>query len=171
MGEQTITVGHTPTPWKISNYRPYNIIARDPDESTFKVGDDKFSTLVSVHGEHLAANAAFIVEAVNSYDSLRDRCNALEVALRGLLPYLSTEAQLLDYASMNEGRASGFDMASVKAREALAEGEEEKTPVTEMTVEERAEFALDMYRDLFSEPQFRQAVKNVANQIRVYHER
>lgn len=41
-------------------------------------------------------------------------------ALEGLLPYLSTEAQLLDYASLNEGQASSFDTASVKARAALS---------------------------------------------------
>lgn len=45
---------------------------------------------------------------------------ALYEALKALLPYLTDKTQLLDYASLNEGRASGFDVASVKAREAIA---------------------------------------------------
>ena len=49
--------------------------------------------------------------------------DALVTAVNTLLPYLSTEAQLLDAASLNEGRASGFDMASVKVRAAIAEVE------------------------------------------------
>lgn len=40
-------------------------------------------------------------------------------ALETLEPYLATKADMLDYASLNEGRASGFDTASMKAREAL----------------------------------------------------
>lgn len=59
--------------------------------------------------EEIAANAKLIAAAPALYE-----------ALIALLPYLSTEAQLLDYASLNEGRASGFDVASVKARAALA---------------------------------------------------
>ena len=44
-------------------------------------------------------------------------------ALIALLPYLSDQAQLLDGAACNEGRASGFDVASVRARAALAKAE------------------------------------------------
>ena len=44
----------------------------------------------------------------------------LVAALRALEPYLSTEAEMLDAASLNEGRASGFDVASLKARAALS---------------------------------------------------
>lgn len=31
--------------WKISNYRPPSIIQRDPKESTYKIGDDKYAPL------------------------------------------------------------------------------------------------------------------------------
>lgn len=41
-------------------------------------------------------------------------------ALEALEPHLNTEAQMLDYASLNEGRASDFGVASMKARRALA---------------------------------------------------
>jgi hypothetical protein len=37
-------------------------------------------------------------------------------ALKVLLPFLSTEAQLLDNASLNDGVACEFDTASVHAR-------------------------------------------------------
>lgn len=53
-------------------------------------------------------------------DALIRAAPALYEAVMALLPYLSDRTQLLDYASLNEGRASGFDIASVKAREALA---------------------------------------------------
>jgi hypothetical protein len=64
----------------------------------------------NIYDEEMARE---IQRAVNSYEPLVE-------ALRALEPYLSTEAQLLDAASLNEGRASGFDMASVKARAALS---------------------------------------------------
>jgi len=54
---------HTPGPWKISNYRPYNIIARDPAESTYEVGDDKFTPFASAFGENREANASLIAKA------------------------------------------------------------------------------------------------------------
>lgn len=47
-------------------------------------------------------------------------CTELAGAAESMLPYLSTEDQLLDYASLNDGRAAGFDTASVKMRKALA---------------------------------------------------
>lgn len=59
------------------------------------------------------ANAEFIVRAANNYDALVEALEALE-------PYLTDEAAMLDYASLNEGRASGFDTASIKARRALS---------------------------------------------------
>lgn len=62
--------------------------------------------------------ASMILREHNSHD-------ALVAALKALEPYLSTEAQMLDYASLNEGRASGFDVASIKARKALALAEKE----------------------------------------------
>lgn len=60
---------HTPTPWKSSGYRPFALIARDPNESTYKVGDDRFTPFVHFSGSLATqrANADFIVEAVNSH--------------------------------------------------------------------------------------------------------
>lgn len=52
--------------------------------------------------------------------------DALYEALKALKPYLSTEAQMLDYASLNEGRAAEFDTASVKALAAIALADKEK---------------------------------------------
>lgn len=66
------------------------------------------------------------VVRAESYDSLLEVFEVLKHALNALLPYLSTEAQLLDDASLNEGRASRFDIASVRARKALALAESPK---------------------------------------------
>lgn len=59
---------------KVSNYRPNRIIARDPNESTYKVGDDKFPTIAHVDNiEH----ARHIVLCVNSHDELIKAFNEL----------------------------------------------------------------------------------------------
>jgi hypothetical protein len=69
--------------------------------------------LNDAEAEEIQVNFAdYICQAVNNHQALVDVLLALE-------PYLSTEAQMLDAASLNEGRASGFDIASVKARKAL----------------------------------------------------
>ena len=61
--------------------------------------------------ESLRADLAAVTE---------QRDKALD-ALAALEPYLTTEAQMLDSASLNEGRASSYDTASIKARKVLAE--------------------------------------------------
>lgn len=45
---------------------------------------------------------------------------ALLAACKAILPYLSTETEVLDDAAMNEGRASGYGSASLKLRAAIA---------------------------------------------------
>ena len=97
------TPSFTPGPWGVNEHgyeSPYLVKAFIEKED----GD-----LICGLYEGDGANARLIAAAP-----------ALYAALIGLLPYLSTQVQLLDYASLNEGRASGFDTASVKAREALA---------------------------------------------------
>lgn len=56
--------------WKISNYRPFGIIERDPSESTYEWGDDKFPIIVGVRGSLVEQKerAELIVRAVNAYD-------------------------------------------------------------------------------------------------------
>lgn len=63
---------HTPRPWKINGYRPFGLISRDPRESTYKLGDDKFTPFVHFSGtiENQRANAELIVKAVNSHEAL-----------------------------------------------------------------------------------------------------
>jgi hypothetical protein len=49
-------------------------------------------------------------------------CRELAEAIQSIEPYLSTQTELLDHAASNEdGRASGYDVASVKCRKALAQ--------------------------------------------------
>jgi hypothetical protein len=44
-GRNQDSTRHTPEPWRVSNYRPQRVIARDPAEGTYEHGDDKFPTL------------------------------------------------------------------------------------------------------------------------------
>lgn len=72
---------------KVSNYRPNRIIERDPNESTYKVGDDKFPTLLEV----VRTNSTFkdlevarrIVYCVNNIDLVVE---ALEAINRDIIP-------------------------------------------------------------------------------------
>ena len=66
--------------WKISNYRPFGIIERDPNESTYEVGDDKFPIIVDVRGsfQEQQERAAKIVHAVNSLATNSARIAELE---------------------------------------------------------------------------------------------
>lgn len=55
--------------WKISNYRPYGLIERDPDESTFEYGDNEFPFIAVFQQGTLQeqkARAERIVFAVNN---------------------------------------------------------------------------------------------------------
>lgn len=58
-----------------------------------------------------------VVEAVNNYDALRARCNALEVALKNLCGFLNVTPLRL-----NDGDSMTISMLTDAAREALAEG-------------------------------------------------
>lgn len=49
---------YTKGPWKVSNYRPYNIIARDPKESTYEKGDDAFRSLALVCSDSIETTKA-----------------------------------------------------------------------------------------------------------------
>lgn len=40
--------------WKVSNYRSNHIICRDPSESTYNVGDDKFKIIAYVDDFRIA---------------------------------------------------------------------------------------------------------------------
>lgn len=51
------------------------------------------------------------------------RVGELEEGIRQIKPYLATETEILNDASLNEGRASGFAVASLKLRK-LIEGRE-----------------------------------------------
>lgn len=48
-----------------------------------------------------------------------ERLQAIEAAARQMLPYLTDENEMLDYASLNDGRASEYDVASVALLKAL----------------------------------------------------
>lgn len=52
---------------KISNYRPYAILARDPDESTYELGDDKFTPIIIGIDKEFAEE---LVLRYNAYEEL-----------------------------------------------------------------------------------------------------
>jgi Lar family restriction alleviation protein len=56
-----------PTKLKVCGYRPYRIIARDPSESTYKVGDDKFGAVAYPSGD-LNFQARFAAELVRRWN-------------------------------------------------------------------------------------------------------
>lgn len=57
---------------KISNYRPYAILARDPKESTYEVGDDKFTPIADVR------EADFAEELVRRYNECKNDDSLLQ---------------------------------------------------------------------------------------------
>lgn len=69
----------TKGPWKISNYRPYDILRRDPEESTYKVGDDKFSPLfhTCTWPPRTSANASFVAHSRQDIPDLIAHARAL----------------------------------------------------------------------------------------------
>lgn len=111
MSNQKQQKGHTPIPWAIG-----------ADGKTIMAGRG-FGYVVacisgaSTSGRRDKENSRFIVQAANAHDELLAAVKGALEAYNAMEPYLSTRAQLLDYASLNEGRASGFDIASVKMRE------------------------------------------------------
>jgi len=83
--------------------------------------DDEGVWIMSTHVEDaVVASIGMDLPEAKANARLIAAAPALYEALEALKPYLSTEAQMLDAASLNEGRAGGFDVASVKARAALA---------------------------------------------------
>jgi hypothetical protein len=108
----------TPRPWVEGE----NIKFRLMTDVCGRGGEDYIADCGMLNGlsaVQCEANAALIVKAVNALDRHLAIIKQLREALQGLEPYLSTEEQMLDYASLNDGRASGFGVASLNARAAL----------------------------------------------------
>ena len=70
-------IGHTPTPWKVSI------------GSTHIPGVCKFESIHGMYSNH-EANAAFIVEAANNYESLKARVAELEALMHSARKHLKT---------------------------------------------------------------------------------
>jgi hypothetical protein len=99
--------------WALSSPMSNEIIRKDLGSTYSVTGIDvghHYGQIVVFNAPGLAA---VILREHNAHGKLVE-------ALRALKPYLTDEAQMLDAASLNEGRASGFDVASLKARAALA---------------------------------------------------
>ena len=76
---------HTPTPWKVSDYRPYEIIPRSQDESTYEQGDNGFP-VVCYPTYNAKANAEFIVRACNAHVQLVETLKESFEAMLNLCP-------------------------------------------------------------------------------------
>jgi len=104
----------TARPWRIQSRgidRIYDVIVNESGEK--RIASVGVSTVGIPESK---ANGQLIVAAVNSYDAMLGVLKALE-------PYLVTHNEMLNDASMNEGRVSGFALASMKARDAIAVAE------------------------------------------------
>lgn len=116
----------TPGPWKavIGRWTDDNPIfgfaIRCADDAEHKRRNELSIASIGLAEPNVSAGASYSQGEFIGNARLIAAAPALYEALIALEPYLSTEAQLLDAASLNEGRASGFDMASVKARKSLA---------------------------------------------------
>lgn len=145
MEEETITVEHTPTPWSLD----IDELDREEDGTVIAgmitirqiercLHDTEWAE--SSDWDRDLANAAFIVEAVNNYDSLRARCNALEVERDKLREALGNLAFSYDDRDRGDGcwcsihddgqtnfeRTGAHEATCQAVREALAEGENSK---------------------------------------------
>jgi hypothetical protein len=85
MVDQPMTATHTPTPWRVNGY--YSRPLPDKPKGSQIVSDrgDGFEFHIAAVGTHpginteqARANAAFIVEAVNSHEALKARIQELE---------------------------------------------------------------------------------------------
>ena len=54
---------------KISTYRPYGLLERDPAESTYEVGDDKFPVVAHINDRRIAER---IVSCVNALAGIQN---------------------------------------------------------------------------------------------------
>lgn len=87
----TTPQAHTKEPWKVSNYRPAQIIARNPSESTYEKGDNLFEPLAVVstgNGFADLANAVRIVQCVNALAGIQDPAAAIAAAREALVTAL-----------------------------------------------------------------------------------
>lgn len=79
------------------------------------IGEDKAALS---HAEYQRARAC--VNALAGIDDPEGFMRDVRTVLRDLLPYLATEDEMLSAASLNEGRASPFDIVGARARALLA---------------------------------------------------
>lgn len=118
-----------------------------PQAERFRITTSEYGGYkVSIHSYHGGEDVR-----AEDYDALCVAFEAMRAALVALLPYLSTEAQLLDYASLNEGRASGFDTASVKARAALKLADEAQNSAIQKD-KDKTEQKVDVRSPAYNQP-------------------
>jgi hypothetical protein len=117
---------HTPTPWKL-----HEVLASEPDQTgvlNIRSGDVNVLGLTTRHGRRDAADAAFIVEAVNSHAALVARIAELEEQQGCALAALEETRKVLRQRSCDASLravcetalAAGYEAA--EARAALAKG-------------------------------------------------
>lgn len=117
---------HTPGPLMAVG----NFLGTDEEDSQTIGYTDDHRNRHRRNSDGQIANACLLAAAYSSYDKhCGDR--AIECAegdllgeslkvLEAFLPYLSTETEMLDYASLNEGQASHWNVLSIQAREVIA---------------------------------------------------
>lgn len=98
----------TPTPWK--TYKQYNNESIWADKDTLVADCAVFSVGQQNTTELNQANAAFIVEAVNSYESDKAKIKALVEALEGTLHPLAMSARKNEGTTLGDKSLAHYDL-------------------------------------------------------------
>jgi hypothetical protein len=115
---QANSATHTPTPWRVGpdNIEPFYIAAQDLGMTAF-VGVVPVPMQTGRSEAENRANAAFIVEACNSYASLKDRNEFLEGQVEGLQESFSAVADVANTVPSLKARIQELEaeLASCRA--------------------------------------------------------
>lgn len=105
--------------WKISNYRPFGIIERDPSESTYEYGDDKFPIIVNVCGTLVEQKerAELIVRSVNQSPAFA----TLVEAANDCVKRMELLREMLKVSGARDAQWQILDTVEIRAALALVE--------------------------------------------------
>lgn len=75
----------TPGPWKMSNYRPLYVIQRNPNESTYEIGDNEFKPIICTQEP---GDSKFIAHARTDIPALLAYIETLEAENREMKQWI-----------------------------------------------------------------------------------
>jgi hypothetical protein len=113
---------HTPIPWEVPSRNIERVISSRPEVEADIICD---APSMPKSLENWEANSAFIVEACNNYERVKQLNEEMRAALEQVYSVLPTEAEILDYASTNGGTCSAWGVAARMVREAITKANKE----------------------------------------------